>query len=184
MSVVNEPMDLTTSLENSSIAGQDHCRVSHVRAIPTYGPVRALVACSRLVVRRGKAQVTVSPRVVFLILQSITFLAVARGFQESIRQAVSRRSTWGIRGYLSFAPWRICAREMSYVAENSTWTKLPKGEAEGMNSILFRRCPDQSQGCPRPQRHVQRRRERRSSDPDFDVANLLYRIAGVVSRSA
>jgi len=38
---------------------------------------------------------------------------------------------------------------------------------------------DQSQGRPRPQRQVRRRRERRPNDPAFDVANLLYRIAGV-----
>ena len=38
---------------------------------------------------------------------------------------------------------------------------------------------DQSQGRPRPQRQVRRRRERGSNDPAFDVANLLYRLAGV-----
>ena len=38
---------------------------------------------------------------------------------------------------------------------------------------------DQSQGRPRPQRQVRRRRERRPNDPASDVANLLYRIAGV-----
>jgi transposase len=38
---------------------------------------------------------------------------------------------------------------------------------------------DQSQGRPRPPRQVRRRRERRLNDPPFDVANLLYRIAGV-----
>jgi transposase len=38
---------------------------------------------------------------------------------------------------------------------------------------------DQSQGRPRPQRQVRRRRERRLNDPPFDVADLLYRIAGV-----
>jgi transposase len=38
---------------------------------------------------------------------------------------------------------------------------------------------DQTQGRPRPQRQVRRRRERRPNDPPFDVADLLYRIAGV-----
>jgi transposase len=38
---------------------------------------------------------------------------------------------------------------------------------------------DQSQGRPRPPRQVRRRRERRLNDPPFDVADLLYRIAGV-----
>ena len=38
---------------------------------------------------------------------------------------------------------------------------------------------DQSQGRPRPQRQVRRRRERRPNDPASGVANLLYRIAGV-----
>src|SRR5262249_3467807 len=38
---------------------------------------------------------------------------------------------------------------------------------------------DRSKGRPRPPRQVRRLRERRSNDPAFDVAPLLYRMSGV-----